>query len=253
MAAPTTATEHLLPVLVHVQANLSEDLSLEQVAQRAELSPFHFHRLFHDTIGETLKQYTQRLRLERAAYHLKIQDTTILDIAFNLGFNSHEAFTRAFKRWFGVTPRQFRLSHGRSHHDQAHVHRQSLNQLATTYQLSRVTVQKLNPIPVAFIRHLGSYLEVDTGLFDALIAWADARGLYTGDNLLIGVGHDDPNITSADKTRFDVCLSLPEWPGGHTNYPCRSLCHGQLRRPLRPHHDGSLWPDVPANDPARRD
>jgi AraC family transcriptional regulator len=88
-------------------------------------------------------------------------------------------------------------------------------------------MQKLNPIPVAFIRHLGSYLTVDTTLYDRLIRWADSKGLYTADRLLLGVGHDDPEITAADKVRFDVCMSVPEpfaaegdigyqeLPGGH--------------------------------------
>jgi AraC family transcriptional regulator len=55
---PANALEKLLPVLVHIQANLDEDLSLDAVAKRAQLSPFHFHRLFRAAIGETLKQYT---------------------------------------------------------------------------------------------------------------------------------------------------------------------------------------------------
>ncbi|VAW32177.1 hypothetical protein MNBD_CHLOROFLEXI01-4712 [hydrothermal vent metagenome] len=67
-------TAALLPVLAHVQSNLGKNLSLDQMSEKAALSPYHFHRLFHDTIGETPKQYTQRLRPERAAFHLKIQD-----------------------------------------------------------------------------------------------------------------------------------------------------------------------------------
>ena len=102
---PANALEKLLPVLVHIQANLDEDLSLDAVAKRVGLSSFHFHRLFRLAIGETLKQYTQRLRLERAANRLVIHDTTILDVALDSGFQSHETFSREFKRRFQVTPR----------------------------------------------------------------------------------------------------------------------------------------------------
>jgi AraC family transcriptional regulator len=203
-------TEQLLPVFVYIQSHLPEDLSLEQIADQADLSPFHFHRLFHDTVGETLKQYTQRLRLERAAYLLKIQDASILDIALNTGFQHHETFSRAFKRWFGVSPRQYRYSFGRSSKETSSTHRASLNKLSTDFQLSKVTIQKLAPIAVAFIRHLGPYLTVDVGLFDRLLAWADGAGLYTAENLFIGVGHDDPNITPPEKVRFDICLTVPE-------------------------------------------
>jgi AraC family transcriptional regulator len=203
-------TEQLLPVFVYIQSHLPEDLSLEQIADQADLSPFHFHRLFHDTVGETLKQYTQRLRLERAAYLLKIQDASILDIALNTGFQHHETFSRAFKRWFGVSPRQYRYSFGRSSQETSSTHRASLNKLSTDFQLSKVTIQKLAPIAVAFIRHLGPYLTVDVGLFDRLLAWADQEGLYTAENLFIGVGHDDPNITPPKKVRFDLCLTVPD-------------------------------------------
>ena len=220
-------TAALLPILAHIQSHLDSDLSLEQMADKAALSPFHFHRLFHSTIGETPKQYTQRLRLERAAFDLKIRDASILEIALNLGFQAPETFTRAFKRWFGVTPKQYRHSYGRDLHQQHTAAATLLNAAATQTSCSRVTIQKLKPIPVAVIRHLGAYENVDTRQYDMLIDWADAQGLYTGDNLLLGVGHDDPNITPTEKVRFDLCLSVPEpfppegnigfqeVPGGH--------------------------------------
>lgn len=203
-------TEQLLPVFIYIQSHLADDLSLEQVAKQAELSPYHFHRLFHGAVGETLKQYTQRLRLEQTAYHLKIQDAPILEIALNAGFNNHETFSRAFKRWFGVSPRDYRHSFGRALHDRSTAVRALLNKLATDFQLSRVTIKKLNPLPVAFIRHLGSYLTVDISLFDRLQTWADREGCYTGENLFLGIGHDDPNITPIDKIRFDLCLTVSE-------------------------------------------
>jgi AraC family transcriptional regulator len=202
--------EQLYPVFVYIQSHLADDLSLEQVAGQADLSPFHFHRLFHGLVGETLKQYTQRLRLEQAAYHLKIQDASILDVALNAGFNNHETFSRAFKRWFGVPPKQFRQSFGRSTQDNGSTVRDYLNKLATDFQLSRVTIKKLNPLPVAFIRNLGPYVDVDVSLFERLQTWADREGHFTGENLFLGVGHDDPNITAIEKVRFDLCLAVSE-------------------------------------------
>ncbi len=202
--------EQLYPVFVYIQSHLADDLSLEQVSGQADLSPFHFHRLFHNLVGETLKQYTQRLRLEQAAYYLKIQDASILDIALNVGFNNHETFSRAFKRWFGVSPKQFRQSFGRATQEQSPAVRAYLNTLATDFQLSRVTVKKLNPLPVAFIRNLGPYIDVDVSLFERLQTWADQKGYFTGDNLFMGVGHDDPSITPIEKVRFDLCLTVSE-------------------------------------------
>ncbi|MAU02087.1 MAG: AraC family transcriptional regulator [Anaerolineaceae bacterium] len=225
---PNNQTAALLPILAHVQSHLDADLSLAELAEKAALSPYHFHRLFRGTIGETPKQYTQRLRLERAAFDLKIRDATILEIALNWGFQAPETFTRAFKRWFGVTPRQYRTSYGRSLHQQHPTNTTLLNTLATKTSCSRVTIQKLKPIPVAFIRHLGAYEKVDTGQYNTLINWADAHGLYTGDNLLLGVGHDDPNITPTEKVRFDICLSVDEPFRADGNIGCQTLPGGHF-------------------------
>jgi AraC family transcriptional regulator len=87
---------------------LNADVSLDVSAQRARRSRFQFHRLFHRAAGETLKQYTLRLRLERAAARLAVGDETVLAIALSVGFASHEVFTRAFRRHFNMSPSQYR-------------------------------------------------------------------------------------------------------------------------------------------------
>jgi AraC family transcriptional regulator len=209
MNASPLYMERLLPILVHIQTSLEEDLSLAQMADRANVSPFHFHRLFRQTIGETLKQYTQRLRLERAAHELRIRQASILEVALGAGYQSHETFTRAFKRQFGVRPKDFREI-GRLPTHAASSQPEPLNKYTTNYQLSKVRVQQLQAIPLAFIRNLGPYGEVDATLFDQLLAWAKEKQLYTGDNLLLGIGHDAPDVTPPDKLRFDACLAVPE-------------------------------------------
>lgn len=67
----------------------------------------------------------------------------------------------------------------------------------------------MQPIHTAFKRNWGSYLKVDVGIYDDLIRFAKKEQLYSGDNLLIGIGHDDPNITPENKLRFDACIEIP--------------------------------------------
>ena len=210
MDASPLHMERLLPILVHIQTSLEEDLSLEKIADQASMSPYHFHRVFRDAIGETLKQYTQRLRLERAAHELRIRQASVLDVALGAGFQSHETFTRAFKRQFGIRPKDFRTDGRLSHQAHPSPPPEPLNKYTTQYQLSKVRVQQLNPTPLAFIRNLGPYVDVDVTLFDQLLAWAREKGLYTGNNLLMGIGHDAPDVTPPDKLRFDACLEVPE-------------------------------------------
>lgn len=109
----------ILQLLRDIPARLSEDVSLEALARRAGWSPFHFHRAFRRVTGETPKQYTLRLRLERAAARLITSGDAIVRIAAEAGFASHEVFTRAFRRYFGRTPAEYRTS--AMHHVPAHV------------------------------------------------------------------------------------------------------------------------------------
>jgi len=88
--------------------NADDIITLNALAARAGWSPFHLHRAFHAMVGETPKQYTLRLRLERAAARLITSDDAVLDIALATGFKSHEVFTRAFGRVFGRTPAAYR-------------------------------------------------------------------------------------------------------------------------------------------------
>lgn len=96
------------PVLSFAAQHLDEDLSLETLAAQAGLSTFHLHRVFSAAAGETPKQFTTRLRLGRAAAMLLAGKDSVLDVALSCGFQSHEAFIRAFRRRFGMTPSAYR-------------------------------------------------------------------------------------------------------------------------------------------------
>jgi AraC family transcriptional regulator len=105
--APTTMRE-ITPLLIGVQSNPERDVSLASLAAEHGYSPTHFHRIFTDVVGETPKAHVERIRLERAAYRLSVTKESVLDIALSIGFQSHEAFTRAFKRRFNYTPSAWR-------------------------------------------------------------------------------------------------------------------------------------------------
>ena len=96
------------PALAFAAAHLDGDVSLDALAGHTGLSRFHLHRVFSTTAGETPKQYTLRLRLGRAAVMLLTGEESVLDIALSCGFQSHEAFCRAFRRRFGMAPSTYR-------------------------------------------------------------------------------------------------------------------------------------------------
>jgi AraC family transcriptional regulator len=98
----------VLPLLGRVAHNLDADVSLAAFAAAARRSPFEVHRAVRRLTGETTKRYTSRLRLDHAAAELVLGKRAILDIALDCGFASHEVFTRAFLRRFGMSPRAYR-------------------------------------------------------------------------------------------------------------------------------------------------
>ena len=95
-------------VRAYIEANLSEPLSLAQLAELVNLSPWHFARLFRVSFGEPPHSFVLRRRLEVAQQKLQSGDDKILAIALESGFGDQSQFTRAFRRRFGVTPGQYR-------------------------------------------------------------------------------------------------------------------------------------------------
>ena len=200
--------ERLLPVLVHIQANLDQDLSLEALANRARLSHFHFHRLFRSAVGETLKQYTLRLRLERAANRLVINDSTILEVALDSGFHSHETFSRQFKRRFNVAPKDYR-QWARGEIKLRSISTPPLDELYSDFELSKTTVTRLAQLHVAFIRHVGPYESVPDTLWHRLEEWAKSKRL-AHDLTFLGIAQDAPGVTPPERLRFDAGILVPE-------------------------------------------
>jgi AraC family transcriptional regulator len=96
------------PVMAFASTHLDEDLSLGALAKKAHLSAFHLHRLFSAAADETPKQFALRLRLSRAAVMLLTSKDSVLNVALECGFESHGAFTRAFRQCFRITPTSYR-------------------------------------------------------------------------------------------------------------------------------------------------
>src|SRR3954470_5508401 len=95
-------------VLEHVDAHLEEALTVERLSDVAAFSKFHFHRQWAELFGIGVFKYVQLVRLRRASYRLAFRGDAILEVALDSGYESHEAFTRAFKKAVGQTPSEFR-------------------------------------------------------------------------------------------------------------------------------------------------
>ncbi|MEM8809319.1 MAG: AraC family transcriptional regulator [Cyanobacteria bacterium P01_G01_bin.38] len=110
----TFARQRLAQVIDYIEAYLSEDLSLNDLALVSGLSKFHFSRLFKQAFGLTPHRYVMKRRVERAAVLLKQEVTkpdslTLAQIAHQFGFTDQSHFTRVFKQVKGLTPKKFLL------------------------------------------------------------------------------------------------------------------------------------------------
>lgn len=105
-------TDAMARILDLARAGLDDpSLSADELAGRAHLSRFHFDRLVSAGAGEPPGELRRRILMERAAYRLtSVPDRTVLDIAVEAGYGSHEAFTRAFVRAYGATPTALRAA-----------------------------------------------------------------------------------------------------------------------------------------------
>lgn len=94
----------------YIEEHLTDELKLDSLSELNFFSKYHFHRLFKSETGKTLMEYVRERRLTRAAYELAFSSRSITHIAHYLSFNSHDAFDKAFKRVYGITPMEYRRS-----------------------------------------------------------------------------------------------------------------------------------------------
>jgi AraC family transcriptional regulator len=208
-----TYRERILKVLVYIQEHLDEATDLEELAAVACFSPYHSHRTFRGMVGESVKEHIRRLRLERAAYGLKRTNRPITRIALDAGYETHESFTRAFGTMFGRSPSEFRREHREVPAPQTRsgVHYvadgtlENFKPVSTGGPTMDVRIENVAPMRVAFIRHTGPYDQVGT-TWGQLMAWAGQHGLSGPQSKMLGLCHDDPEVTPPDKIRYDACV-----------------------------------------------
>jgi len=93
-----------------LEDNLTESPTLLKMAEQLGYSPYYCSRQFNQLTGTTIRDYVWSRLLGRAALELRDTDERVLDIAVKYGFSSQEAFTRAFRKAFGMTPAAYRKS-----------------------------------------------------------------------------------------------------------------------------------------------
>lgn len=209
----------------HIVSNLDGALEVEALARRAALSPYHFQRVFRGLVGETPLELLRRLRLERAAWQLLNEDSSVTRLAFEAGYETHEAFTRAFRARYGKSPSAYRREARQHpncatwkiqiaascgvHFDPTAEHQPiTLNLIGDAHM--DVEFEQLPTMRIACVSHQGLYNLIGSA-FDRLGAIAGPAGLFQHPNAaMIATYHDDPETTPADELRSRAGIVVPE-------------------------------------------
>lgn len=101
------STVRMEKALQYIKENLTEELTLEKVAQSVSVSPIHFHNSFKTAVGKTLREYVEEQRIRKAIHLLMSTEYSLTEIAYACGFSSQSYFSYVFKRRMQKTPREY--------------------------------------------------------------------------------------------------------------------------------------------------
>jgi AraC family transcriptional regulator len=200
--------------VVEIERSLDDPPGFRELADRAHLSPYHFHRIFRAMIGESPKEFVRRLRLERSAHRLRGTARSITDIAVEAGYESPQAFAKAFQAEYEATPSAYRADGGRGPHLESPSRVHFVDGGFTSCYLvvrggteMKVGVVDLPAQRVAAVRHVGPYWQIGKA-FDELADHVGRLGPVPGADT-VAVFYDDPDTVAEQDLRSIAGVIVP--------------------------------------------
>jgi len=198
----------------YLRQNLDRPVKLEELAKVACFSEYHFHRIFRAVSGETLNNFTNRLRIEKAARLLRYSARSLTDIALDCGFSSPATFSRAFRTGYETTPSQFRKN---GEIKKSKICKELFQEQEYFLPMSAAERKASFPVKfidfperdIAYIRVVNAF-EGDRVLdtFKKMVDWAKSQNVYSS-GTLFGMSVDDPGVTPKHLYRYEVCFASP--------------------------------------------
>ncbi|HOO63996.1 MAG TPA: AraC family transcriptional regulator [Synergistaceae bacterium] len=244
-----------------IEGHLEENPSLEEIARAASFSKYHFHRLFKSLVGESVGEFTRRLRVEKAACFLRFSHrVSVTEVAHRWGFSSSQNFARAFRKHFGCSPSEFRKRFRKigtaaskegddfgKEERYAGWHHISIPERSNIMAM-HVEVMEMPSYFVAYVRNVGPYgPEGCGGAFQKLMEWAEPRGFSGKGAVFFGICLDDPDITPPEKCRYDACVAVPEGRSVEGEVGVQTLpggLYGVYRKSVRSGEYTQAWEEL---------
>lgn len=207
-------------VFEFIDQNLESDLSLNTVSEIAFFSAFHFHRVFKFVTEETLHEYVKRRRIEKSASDLLHKNITATEIAHKYGFSDNSSYSRAFRKYFGVSPTEFKnqnpnrfskIRQLKSKNGQEYPDYEKyicvINNLKNWIKMNaKIEIKEMSKMDLAYVSSIGPHnLE---NAYGKLMQWATPKGLMHDQTKMITVYHDSFKVTEANKVRMSASILL---------------------------------------------
>lgn len=233
--------ERINKVITYLCQNIGTQFTLDELSSIACFSKFHFLRIFKAFTGETVGEFSSRIRIEKAAFFLIYNlSTPITEIALDCGFSSSQNFAKAFKLYYSLSPSEFRkknqsvplcsesnpgniISNTGKDFENVYsyidsVNKRSFHLTSDKTVVSNVSVSKYQEITLAYIRKNANYTpSIIASAFQELFHWAYPRGLIKSSTQILSLYWDNVAVTPMDKRRFDVCFQIEA--NTHVSHP----------------------------------
>lgn len=207
-------------VFEFIDENLESDLSLKTVSEIAFFSPFHFHRVFKFVTGETLNEFVTRRRIEKSAINLLHKNTTATEIAHKYGFSDNSSFSRAFKKYFGISPTEFKKQNPNRHSKIRQLESKNgqdypdhekyiciINNLKNWIKMNaKIEIKEMPRMDLAYVTIIGPQ-NLETAYLK-IMQWATPKGLMNDQTKMVTIYHDSFKVTQSDKVRMSACILL---------------------------------------------
>lgn len=198
--------QRLLNVIDYMYNNTEKSLDVNTLADRACMSVYHFHRIYREFTGEPINATVRRMRLAKASVMLLHSRMSQADIAEKVNYGSVEAFNRAFKKHYGVTPNAFRNSHKQPPINHTTFYPSTSREYQLMYKVEQSNTSELTLIGLP---HSGDYMQIGNA-FEKLGVIAKSNDLLNDNTRFIGIYYDDPKSVSQTELRAMACISAPE-------------------------------------------
>ena len=190
----------IMKVIDFIENHLDSDVLIKDLAQLAYYSEFHFCRIFQSCTGESIYAFKKRLLLERSVKHLLYSEKSMTEIAFDCGYESQSSFNKSFKKYYSLTPSEVRSQ-------KILVKNNQLTKLIVRNKMIPI-IKNLKQMNVISARAKGDYATSSSKAWGKIMKFAYSNKLMNKQTKMIGISHDDPNVTPDAHIRYDACLDL---------------------------------------------